>query len=973
MVLAIGSALAFAVYGNDSLRTVDAQSATKSLSGSPVVPMAGTPAIGPGGLGEWEYLGPDRGGPTGFVAYAPQGAGVAYAVSRAGDVFRSIDAGLTWSFLSHIPLRDAKLALSADDAQLMYAYSTASQPFEDVQSKLMMSADGGVTWEEKRLAYPRLEWGFEIHAVSLVPGQPGVVWAVGRNGLMRSADGATSWSLVYSHGGPTECRGLEISVDTASVYTVCRTQGWNVIRAPIDGSGWTQLTQWNNPDASLATLAMSRSNPATLYVATFGDPSVWADYTLMQVLRSTDGGQSWQVRFQKGPGDPIAAAIPGDFETWCDSPGFNRNLTSPAVHVAVDPANPNSLWIAGFEMFRSDDGGATFGRAFSRAATEYDVSTNTHAGVRGSTGFAFLAFAPGYNGVDRQTLLAADGTGLRHTANARAAVQTAQVIACQNSAGSPAVAWTRSNNGLSASRLVHGDAGPNGEVAATGPDVGIGLSDGSGASAWAYPTIAHNIFAGQISLDPAAGIDRFVSSSSFMLTHWQWNGSVGQWRVDQRYIPTVNPPGYTSGEEGTSQYFHPWSFIRFERDPRNSDRIVASSSDGVFETRNGGGLWQLVSPSAPVITVGIRRDGGITAVTDNFFLLMQSAGGSSPWEMRDLDGCLLSSGNCTAKQVRINSFVAHPDPASTLTYATVQAHADSDGYVIPKLWSSGDGRVWSGVDRPTEPGSLPYFHGDMSLAIDPDNPAIQFAGTPRGLWISEDGGRTWTGAATPFPGTAISRLKFVRLANGSRRLFAFTYGRGAWAANVAPSTTFADVPTYYWGHSFIGRLFQAGITSGCAIGPLRFCPEQQVTRDQMAVFLLRAKYGSAYGPPVATGIFADVPVGYWAAAWVEQLRAEGITSGCSASPLHYCPAAEVTRDQMAVFLLRAKHGSSYQPPAATGVFEDVPQNHWAAAWIEQLAREGVTGGCSATPRLYCPTAAVTRDQMAVFLVRAYGL
>jgi hypothetical protein len=74
---------------------------------------------------------------------------------------------------------------------------------------------------------------------------------------------------------------------------------------------------------------------------------------------------------------------------------------------------------------------------------------------------------------------------------------------------------------------------------------------------------------------------------------------------------------------------------------------------------------------------------------------------------------------------------------------------------------------------------------------------------------------------------------------------------------------------------------------------------------------------------------------------------------------------------MAVFLLRAKYGSSYSPPPATGLFNDVPLSYWAVRWIEQLAREGITAGCGNNN--YCPEAVVTRDQMAVFLVRTFGL
>jgi hypothetical protein len=53
------------------------------------------------------------------------------------------------------------------------------------------------------------------------------------------------------------------------------------------------------------------------------------------------------------------------------------------------------------------------------------------------------------------------------------------------------------------------------------------------------------------------------------------------------------------------------------------------------------------------------------------------------------------------------------------------------------------------------------------------------------------------------------------------------------------------------------------------------------------------------------------------------------------------------------------------------VFNDVPLNHCAAHWIEQLAWEGITSGCGGGN--YCPWAPVTRDQMAVFLVRTFGL
>src|SRR5215212_1700565 len=187
-------------------------------------------------------------------------------------------------------------------------------------------------------------------------------------------------------------------------------------------------------------------------------------------------------------------------------------------------------------------------------------------------------------------------------------------------------------------------------------------------------------------------------------------------------------------------------------------------------------------------------------------------------------------------------------------------------------------------------------------------------------------------------------------------------------------TTFADVlgNSGFW--KFVEGIYAAGITGGCATSPnLLYCPSSNVDRASMAVFVLRGIHGASYIPPAvgtSTG-FLDVPTTHWAAAWIKQLAAESITGGCGSG--NYCPSTLVTRAQMAVFLLRAKHGTSYIPPAAgsgTG-FSDVPTTYWAADWIKQLAAEGITSGCGAG--LYCPESSVTRDQMAAFLSRTFSI
>jgi streptogramin lyase len=188
-----------------------------------------------------------------------------------------------------------------------------------------------------------------------------------------------------------------------------------------------------------------------------------------------------------------------------------------------------------------------------------------------------------------------------------------------------------------------------------------------------------------------------------------------------------------------------------------------------------------------------------------------------------------------------------------------------------------------------------------------------------------------------------------------------------WSLHVGES--FPDVPTSNQFYFFIETLFHSGVTGGCGLG--NYCPDNSVTRGQMAVFLLKSRFGSSFVPPPATGtVFNDVPASHPFAAWIESLAGFKITGGCGSG--NYCPENPVTRGQMAVFLLKSEHGSAYVPPACTGAFDDVPcPGNPFVDWIEQLFAEGITGGCGGNN--YCPNNPNTRGQMAVFLTKTFGL
>jgi hypothetical protein len=187
-----------------------------------------------------------------------------------------------------------------------------------------------------------------------------------------------------------------------------------------------------------------------------------------------------------------------------------------------------------------------------------------------------------------------------------------------------------------------------------------------------------------------------------------------------------------------------------------------------------------------------------------------------------------------------------------------------------------------------------------------------------------------------------------------------------WPLHVGGS--FADVPTTSAFYRFIETLLHNGVTAGCTA--TQYCPAGLTTREQMAVLLLAAREAGGYLPPAcAAPAFADVPAASPFCRWVEELARRGVVAGCGGG--NYCPQQPVTREQMAVFVLRTLDPMLNPPACTVPLFADVPAGSAFCRWIEELARRGVVSGCGGGN--YCPTDPVTRETMATFLVVTFGL
>jgi len=187
--------------------------------------------------------------------------------------------------------------------------------------------------------------------------------------------------------------------------------------------------------------------------------------------------------------------------------------------------------------------------------------------------------------------------------------------------------------------------------------------------------------------------------------------------------------------------------------------------------------------------------------------------------------------------------------------------------------------------------------------------------------------------------------------------------------DTEPANLFGDVSPEYWAFDYIVGIYNAGITAGCSNEPLMYCPEEFVTREQMATFLIRAIEPEPQANYCDYGLpFTDVTADMWSCSFIKRLKELGITEGYPDG--RYGPNDLVSREQMAAFLVVAGEGAPAANYCDSGIpFADVTANMWSCGYIKRLAELGITTGYG--DGRYGPWDALTRAQMAVLLSRAF--
>jgi Zn-dependent metalloprotease len=310
------------------------------------------------------------------------------------------------------------------------------------------------------------------------------------------------------------------------------------------------------------------------------------------------------------------------------------------------------------------------------------------------------------------------------------------------------------------------------------------------------------------------------------------------------------------------------------------------------------------------------------------------------------------------------SFSWIPGSSHTLSVSSPQSGTSGTRYVYSS-WSDGGAQSHTITVPSSSTTFTANFTTQFSLTTSV-NPSGGGWVTPSGTnWYSN--GQTVSVLASANAGYSFSNWSGDLSGSTNPASLVMTRPKNV-TANFSLVNVFSDVPSGYWAYDYIIAIYNNGITTGCVQddpstpqNERRYCPEDNVTRGQMAAFIIRAKYGENF-TYTQTPYFSDVPSNHTFFKYVQKMKDEGLTAVSGV----YMVDEPVTRGQMAAFIIRAKFGENFTY-TTTPYFTDVPSTHSFFKYVQKMKDEGIT----AVTGTYGVDNIVTRAQMAAFLARAF--
>jgi hypothetical protein len=699
----------------------------------------------------WTALGPgNAGGRVLAFAIDPGNNAILYAGAAGGGVWKSTDAGVSWLPVSDTManLAVASLAMDPADSQILYAGTGEGDGAGDSirGAGIFKSIDGGGTWT--RLASTTTSSWYYINdmRISALTSQRLVV--ANSTGVWTSENAGVSFTRTQiANNCLYVVASLNAGVETwlascgngsqATVYRSTDATSWTPVLSEV-GMGRTSLALRGNRAYALAASYLAGPDRT-------GDGV--GDYSrqLHAMFRSNDGGQTWAATVRNTDANwGSTLLLSGYYSCATLTGGIGQGSYDNAI--AMDPIDPDIVWVGGILLYRSDDGGFSWGRG-------PNIHPDHHV----------LTFDPGFNGSSNQLLYDGEDGGIYRLDNSRA--PTGSLPAGPGSGcGTAQIDAPNLNHGFAATQFYHGSVYPDGtRYVAGAQDNSIQRgSDASGPNAWAYLTCGDG---GYTAIDPLDTNTLYAACEKIDIRKSSNDGA-----------------SFISADSGIPSneltVFIPPVVI----DASNAQRLWFGGRHA-FRTDNGAASWTSVSTYFP--------NGSVSAIAvapgNPDHVLMGTASG----RIYRSDTATTASGSTVWPETVVNA----GGYISSLTFAPNDenvVYVSISTFGRPHVLKSIDGgSTWADISGSGING-LPDVPA-LSIVVDVGDANRLFVGTDVGVFTSIDDGATWAVEITGFPNVSTEWLAMTGNAQ-SRSLFAFTHGRGAFRAALgnAVDAIFAD-------------------------------------------------------------------------------------------------------------------------------------------------------------------------------------
>ncbi len=318
----------------------------------------------------WQYAGPNNiGGRISDIEMDPSNINIAYLAASSGGIFKTNDAGNSWFpvFDDQPSMSMGDMAIAPSNTDIIYVgtgeANGGSGSLTYDANGVYKSTDGGLTWTHKGLELTRMTGKMAVH-----PSNPDIVFAAtmgdlyGHNpdrGLFRSANGGNTWTKVLFLTDSTGCIDVVINPQNPSiVYAAMFERSRNpnnkryygvtsgVWRSMDGGITWNQLSNGLPPIGGLYSriaIDLCDASPNIVYAQYISD-----SYEFYGIYKSTNGGNSWT---QTNDNFLVQNQAQGNAGYWYGK-------------IKVDPTDPDIVFVIGFDMYKTTDGGSSYDYTF---------------------------------------------------------------------------------------------------------------------------------------------------------------------------------------------------------------------------------------------------------------------------------------------------------------------------------------------------------------------------------------------------------------------------------------------------------------------------------------------------------------------------------------------------------------------------------------------------------------------------------